>query len=343
MSNIQQNRVAIFSDLHIGVHSNSAKWHNIALEYGDWIKKELTAKGITDIIFCGDFFDSRNEIEQSTLNTGTEFLSKLRAFNIWMIVGNHDAFYKEKSTINSIVPFRHWPNITVCDKTHIIHAQDKKLVLIPWGTPPKNIPKADIIFGHFELNGFMLNSHEMCMKGEDANDLLNKSPLIISGHFHIKDEKIFSRGKILYVGSAHELNFSDADSTKGYWILNIQTGEYEFVENTISPKHSSMLLSEMMLKKNPFENICDRFFRLVIDRNICPQDADFLFERIRLCNPYSFDIDYKVTFTPLNAASAKISQGISIEDSIKEFISLLDINNKDDVHEYIMDLYNKCK
>ena len=41
---ISKPRVAIFSDLHLGVHSNSSNWHNYAVEWAHWCKDECKGK-----------------------------------------------------------------------------------------------------------------------------------------------------------------------------------------------------------------------------------------------------------------------------------------------------------
>ena len=43
------NKVAIFSDLHLGVHQNSSFWIDVALNWVKWFKQDLHNKGIKDI------------------------------------------------------------------------------------------------------------------------------------------------------------------------------------------------------------------------------------------------------------------------------------------------------
>ena len=39
---IKKSKVAIFSDLHLGLYGNSEQWHEVALKWADWIVGELT-------------------------------------------------------------------------------------------------------------------------------------------------------------------------------------------------------------------------------------------------------------------------------------------------------------
>ena len=100
MAQMMMNKVAIFSDIHLGVHQNNDFWLGISSKWADWYIQELKEKNITDIIFCGDFFHYRDEISVKTLNYAKDFLDKFKDFKITMITGNHDAWYKETSEIN---------------------------------------------------------------------------------------------------------------------------------------------------------------------------------------------------------------------------------------------------
>ena len=90
-------KTAIFSDLHLGVHQNSDFWLGVANKWADWYITELNSRGITNIIFCGDFFHYRDEISVKTLNFAKDLLDKFNSFKITMITGNHDAWYKDTS------------------------------------------------------------------------------------------------------------------------------------------------------------------------------------------------------------------------------------------------------
>ena len=46
---ISKPKFAIFSDLHLGVHSNSSEWHNYAIEWAYWFKDECKKKNIKDL------------------------------------------------------------------------------------------------------------------------------------------------------------------------------------------------------------------------------------------------------------------------------------------------------
>ena len=114
------NKVAIFTDIHIGIHQNSSFWIDVSIEWINWFKKDLTDKGITDVIFCGDFFHYRDEISLVSLNAANQILDILKDFKVHMITGNHDCYYKENSEINSLSILKGRKNVFVYVTIHEI-------------------------------------------------------------------------------------------------------------------------------------------------------------------------------------------------------------------------------
>ena len=109
----------------------------------------------------------------------------------------------------------------------------KIITFVPWGGKVlKDIPKSDIVFGHFELENFKMNAFKICDHGDDPEVLVKKSNLIFTGHFHTRDEKHFKEDNstILYVGNPFEMDFGDTMQKKGYYILDVDNLTYEFLK-----------------------------------------------------------------------------------------------------------------
>ncbi len=84
------------------------------------------------------------------------------------------------------------------------------------------------MFGHFEIQSFKMNQYKVCTEGIKSRDLLKHSPLVITGHFHLRDERKYRDGTILYLGNPFQMDFGDVDSSKGYYILDIKNSDYKF-------------------------------------------------------------------------------------------------------------------
>ena len=111
----ENKKICCLSDLHIGVHQGSSTWHNISLDFAKWLVKHLDENGIKDIVICGDINNDRNEISVNSLNVVNNVFKIWKKYNIKVIVGNHDAYYRDISDINSLSLLYGWDNITVID------------------------------------------------------------------------------------------------------------------------------------------------------------------------------------------------------------------------------------
>jgi len=343
---IKSNTIGIFSDIHIGLGQDSVMWHDIVLDFAKWAAKKYIKAGINDIIIPGDIFHNRNEISVNTIAVATEFFDILKDFRIFISAGNHDSFYKDRSDVNSISILKGWDNIIIIDKKPLlIKAGDKTISLIPWGTDIADIPDADICFGHFEINNFYMNSFKTCDHGLESKSLLNISPLIISGHFHKMDHRVYNNGEIIYVGSPFQHNFGDCGDKRGIHIFNIKTNQFEFIENDISPKHIKIYLSKIKKGEQNSDflqfNVKNNLISLVIDEELSSEKINLLSSKINSFNPKFLRIDYKNVNNELEKTEGVDYNTVDIEKNLEDFIESLDIKYKTETTEYLTQLYKK--
>ena len=344
---IFNSEVGIFSDPHYGVHRNSETWHKIALNHAKWAAEQFKARSIKDIIIPGDIFHDRNDIAVNTLHNVTDIFDCLRDFNIIITVGNHDAFYKDKSDINSVSILRGWSNITVVDKLVVLETHGRKIALCPWGQNIEEVPACDLIVGHFEINSFKMNSFKVCTNGLKASDLTSRAKLTITGHFHHREERKYNEGTILYVGCPYQQDWGDYGTTKGLYTLDLDTLKYEFVENNISPRYNKVRYSELASGTYTPESlrgfISGNIVKFFIDKPLEPDTVDTIIRKLVSIKPVEFTIEYDYSQSSMiNSEEANTKDfNISVDNSISEFIDLLDIKYKDKVKSYVTDLYHK--
>tara|TARA_R100000353_G_scaffold115721_1_gene82723 strand:- start:336 stop:1385 length:1050 start_codon:yes stop_codon:yes gene_type:complete len=347
------NKIAIFSDLHLGVHQNSDFWLGVSRKWTEWYIKQLKTNNIKTIIFCGDFFHYRDEISVKTLNFAKDLLDMFKDFKIIMITGNHDAWYKDTSEINSLSIFKGYNNVTIYDKLTTIDMNDKRVTFCPWGTNLNDIPESDILFGHFELENFRMNAYKICDHGDDPELLVDKASTIYSGHFHREDTKYYNnkKVKIVYVGNPFEMDFGDSGSRKGFYIYDFSTDQHEWVDNDISPQHIKIILSNLIKRNDKevkyiFENILPgNIIKLIIDKNISTEHLDALTTKFLTCKPCELRIDYDVNYNKLKIESDEEYDlsGVDIKQAINDFVNMLDINNKKEVVDYTCSLFDTVK
>ncbi len=99
-------RLAIITDTHYGARKGSQLFHDYFEQfYNDIFFPTLDKEKIDTVIHMGDAFDSRRGIEFKSLGWAKRVVfNPLREMGITMhlMVGNHDAYYKNTNDINSI-------------------------------------------------------------------------------------------------------------------------------------------------------------------------------------------------------------------------------------------------
>lgn len=351
MINIENlENIGNFTDLHLGLHRGSEKWFNINLDFAKWCESEYRKRGVKDIIINGDIFHYREDVTLPTLHVCNLFFEIFKDYNITIITGNHDCYYKDNSLINSISILSEKYKIHVVDTEIEYFEKDGiKMGFLPWGKTIDDCEKCDIIFAHAELAGFKMNGFKICEHGETSSSVLEKCNLFISGHFHHKDIKQYGSNKsIAYIGSAFQMDFGDVGTERGIYILNAKNNSLEFIENLISPKHIKLYLSSIIEEGINEAQIKNNIVNLVVD--VKYEDFNELQKhllKIETLEPFIFTWDYddtirNITYIDATSELNKIDQ-LGIESSIEEYCDFLTHENKEDVKKYCVELYNKMK
>jgi len=346
MSEESNKKIGFFSDLHIGIHQNSEKWHEVAIEWAKWFTNELRSQNINTLLFGGDFFHYRDEINVKSLHFANDLLDLFNDFKITMIPGNHDAYYKDNSTIHSLSILNNRKNITIIDKPIVKTFFNKKIGFCPWGTPIKKVSECDLLVGHFEIQNFNWNSFKVCEHGVESCDLLLKSKLIFSGHFHKRQKRKYTNGEIIYVGNPFEMDFNDIQDQKGFYILDFSDKniKYNFIDNNISPIHVKVNLSDLkklkpIAKEKGWANLA---IKIIIDKDIKTNLLDKVIASINFEAPFSLTTDYLNKFSVGDNITLTNELGdLNIKQCIVEYIESLDIDNKEQVTTKTLHLYNQ--
>lgn len=346
---ISSNKVCCIADLHIGVHQNSIFWHETALRWAEWLKEELHKKKIKDIFILGDLYHYRDEIAVNTIHVVNQILKLWENFNIVILVGNHDAFYKDRSDINSLSILNGWKNIIVISEPTPYTILGKKVTFLPWGADISLIDKSDVLFGHLEIESFKMNSHKACDHGTKSSELLSKANLIMTGHFHLRDERKYDNKTIIYVGNPFEMDFGDTGSTKGYYVLDFDTLKYDFFENSLSPKHKKISLTDLTALKSISatevkQTVENNIIKIVVDKKITTDNIDLLIQKISTYKPFTLSVDYSLynDSITVNEDQSYDLSGVDMGKAIEEFVDLLDIEQKADVSRHCLDLYKRA-
>jgi len=270
-------KVAVFTDLHVGLKSNSTTHLRDCEEFVDWFISEAKKANCETCIFMGDWSHNRNSLNLFTLNTSISLLEKLGAAfeQFFWFPGNHDLFYKDKRDIHSSAFGRHIPGVTIVDSVTTLD----DVTLVPWlvGEEWKNLGKikSKYMFGHFELPLFYMNAMvQMPDHGELSPGHFVHQDYVFSGHFHKRQNK----ERIWYIGNAFPHNFADSwDDDRGMMILE-WGGEPQFVNWPNCPKFRTLKLSQLL---DDTDNIMKGKMHLKVnlDIDITFEEANFLKEK----------------------------------------------------------------
>ncbi|ASV44555.1 recombination endonuclease [Salicola phage SCTP-2] len=213
------DKAIIFADIHYGIRKNDPLHNEDCNEFIDWMISYAKDLGINKAIFLGDWHHNRHSINVETMKYSWQGLKKINDnFDItYMIVGNHDLYYKYNRNVSSIVFAESFPNIKIIDEKYT----KDNATFYPWLVDDewKNVKKSKskYIFGHFELPEFYLNSMvKMPDNGKLKYDDFTNQRYVFTGHFHKRQWK----GNVCYVGSCFPHNFNDVnDDERGFMVL----------------------------------------------------------------------------------------------------------------------------
>lgn len=329
-------KAAVFTDLHLGLKSNSKSHNDDCIEYVDWFIKEAHARNCETAIFCGDWNHNRNSINITTLNTGIELLEKLGAAfeKVVFFPGNHDLYYKDRRDMSSVAYGKHIPGITMITDPVVID----DVAFIPWviGDEWKKITKikSRYMFGHFELPLFMMNAMvQMPDHGELQAEDLSKNEYVFTGHFHKRQQ----RGNIHYIGNAFPHNFADAwDDDRGMMILE-WGGTPQYINWPDAPLYRTYKLSKL-LENIPGLVKPKMHLRVAMDIDISFEEANVIKELImkdhaaRECTIIVERKDADVTST------AEISQFETVDQIVTN--QLINIMSDNYDSQVLLGIYN---
>ena len=232
-------RVAIITDTHYGARKGSQLFHDYFEKfYKDVFFPVLYSEEIDTVIHMGDAFDSRRGVEFKSLNWAKRvFFDPLKDMGIKMhlMVGNHDAYYKNTNEINSIeLLLKEYDNVITYSSAKEVKIGGLKILFIPWICEENKKETLDIIsstqckcaMGHLELNGFTATRGHVMEAGMGV-EIFDKFEKVYSGHFHTRSNK----NGIYYLGNPYEMFWNDVNDKRGFHIFDTETLEHSPINN----------------------------------------------------------------------------------------------------------------
>jgi len=230
-------RVAIITDTHFGARKGSKHLHDhFELFYKNVFFPALEEHGVEAVIHMGDAFDSRKSIDYQSLEWSKRVVfDPLKKYDVHMIVGNHDTYYKNTNEVNSPeLLLQTYPNIKTYSKPTEVNVGGLDILFLPWINQGNEELSLNTIkktscrcaMGHLELQGFRVNRQIIMEHGLESK-LFEKFERVYSGHYHTRSND----GKVFYLGNPYEMYWTDVNDTRGFHIFDTETLTHTPINN----------------------------------------------------------------------------------------------------------------
>ena len=297
------NPLCIVTDTHLGIFKSADIWHEVVLELFKEIADECDRRNVDTILHLGDFYDNRRALNVKTLNYAHQIGKILNQFETWIVVGNHDQYFKNQTHPHSLVTLKEFTNIHIVDEPVCLGPW--QIGLVPWSQDFKHL-ECPVLMGHFEINGFKMNDGYIMRRASlNASDF-KKFKMVVSGHFHTPTPGIDG---IKYLGSPYQQDFGDAGSSRGYYFYYPNTdngGDFDFVEYKRAPKF-------VIINTDNMEDLSDiegNIIKIVYYKDYGTTRNTEILEEIELKNPLQ-------VFTDFGNAAVDLTEEIIDEEVVE--------------------------
>jgi DNA repair exonuclease SbcCD nuclease subunit len=332
------NKIALISDIHFGVRNDTFLFLQNQIDFftQNFIPKLIENK-INTIIILGDVFDRRKFINFHTLyQVKRQIFDLLSDYEIHILTGNHDCYYKNSNEINSIdLLLSEYDNITVYSEPDLIKISGVDITIVPWINSENEEDcfnliqnsKSRILVGHFEINGFKMYQNTIeCNEGLDSS-IFENFDLVLSGHFHQKSTN--KKHDIVYIGAPSQYTWSDAECERGFYILDLNTLNLEFIKNDFSLFHKIEYSENIDISTFNFDVYSDKIIQIIVSEKNDNLHFDLFIQKLNDVNPFSIDVidnsEFEFFDTGIDEDAIKSEDTISIANTyIDNFKTNLD-------------------
>jgi len=282
-------KIAIITDTHWGVKKGSKHFHDyFELFYKNVFFPTIEERGIKTVIHMGDAFDNRKGIDFWGLDwTRRVVLEPLRKYEVYMLVGNHDIFFRNSTIINAIdLLLQEYENVIPISSPKEFCIDGLDTLMLPWictdnrGETDELLKntKAKVVFGHLELAGFAAYPGHIQAEGMDAS-VFKKFDKVYSGHYHTKSDD----GRIHYLGNPYQMFWNDVDDVRGFHIFDTDTYELEHFKNPYN-MFERIYYEDTDCKKFDISYLQDKIVKVVVRKKTDQLKFDKFIDKLLKAN-----------------------------------------------------------
>ena len=348
-------KIALVTDLHFGARNDNLK---VAAHqkkfYDDIFFPYLKENKINCVIDLGDTFDRRKYISFTSLKAAKAmFFDQLAKNNIWthMLVGNHDAVYKNTNELNSVYLLcQEYDNIIEYHEPREVVIGDCPILMLPWinlGNNQQTMDmiknaKAQIVMSHLELKGFAMSKGHIQPEGMD-HTIFDKFDMVCSGHYHHKS----TDKNINYLGAPYEMTWQDYEDERGFHVFDTETRELTRVVNPYKLFYKLWYDDQELefddVTKMDFSVYKDCFVKVIIKNKTNPYLFDSYIERLEHSDPVNLQVVEDHLNLDLDDEQDIINEAEDTVTILEKYVDSLDIAaSKDKVKTVMRNLYNEA-
>ena len=155
MIQINDEEILVFSDIHVGIKSNSVSRLDVADEYVDRLIEHIKQRNIKTVLFGGDWHHERPAIAVETMCRSIDAIKKITEHaRLIFIIGNHDLVTNTDNNFSSMKWLSDMENVELIEKPTECMIKHNKVLLCPWLSELESFQKEeyDGMFGHFDIS-----------------------------------------------------------------------------------------------------------------------------------------------------------------------------------------------
>ena len=246
------------------------------------------------------------------------YFSRLKDYNVHMILGNHCTYYKNTNRINSPeLLLDSYDNITIYSEPTELELGGRTFLMMPWINQENReqavelIQKGgDIMVSHIEIEGFEVMEGMRFEGGFSRKDFTNFKR-VWSGHFHHRSKK----GNIQYLGNPYQMFWNDYKAVRGFHIFDTETDKLRFVENPYEI-FAKVYYDDTQSDYNKFDisDYADKFVKVIVEEKRDYQMFESLVDRLYNVGAH----DVKIVETLVDTSEVE-----DVEFNVKDTLTLL--------------------
>ena len=278
-------KVAIITDTHYGARKGSKFLHDyFELFYKNVFFPALKEHGVETVIHMGDAFDSRKSIDYQSLEWAKRVVFEpLKEYDVHMIIGNHDTYYKNTNDVNSPdLLLQIYSNVKTYSKATEVNIGGLDILFLPWINQENQnetyelIKKANskVAMGHLELQGFRVNRQIVMEHGTDGK-LFENFTRVYSGHYHTRSDD----GKVFYLGNPYEMYWTDVNDPRGFHIFDTETLEHTTIDNPYKLFYN-IYYEDTNYKLFNASEFKDKIVKVIVRKKSKPKDFEKFIDKI---------------------------------------------------------------